>query len=61
WSVSSIALAMGSGYTINRWTFAFALAGSFMLVDLWDDLFNMKVKEIVGMVIMSVMFILILE
>ncbi len=49
----------GFAYTINRWTFAFALAGSFMLVDLWDDLFNMKVKEIVGMVIMSVALILI--
>ncbi|WP_029232346.1 YfhO family protein [Butyrivibrio sp. VCB2006] len=49
----------GFAYTINRWTFAFALASAFMLVDLWDDLFTMDVKEIAGAIIIGALFILI--
>lgn len=48
----------GFAYTINRWTFAFALAAAFMLVDMWDDLFNMDVKEIILAVVLGALFVL---
>ena len=36
----------GFAYVINRWTFAFVLLSAFMLVDMWDDLFEMTPWEI---------------
>ncbi len=48
----------GFAYTINRWTFAFALAAAFMLVDLWEDLFSMDVKEIILAIVLGALFVL---
>ncbi|WP_026653230.1 YfhO family protein [Butyrivibrio proteoclasticus] len=49
----------GFAYVINRWTFAFALFAAFMLVDMWEDLFNLKRAEIIALVVLAAVFILV--
>ena len=48
-------------YVINRWTFAFALCAAFMLVDVWDDLFDLKWAQLLGMPVMAGLFYLLVR
>ena len=48
-------------YVINRWTFAFALCAAFMIVDVWDDLFNIKWLQMASMAVLVLAFYLLVR
>lgn len=45
-------------YVINRWTFAFALCAAFMLVDVWDDIFDLRWGRMAAMAVLAGLFYL---